>query len=329
MLGGVGPMTFTAARYVLSGVMLTVAAPMLPTPPKKTGREHWEYSPLLGGILGESPHPAPVGGDGGLRPAIGGLDNHREDSPLSETASMWVFGLTLGLLSFIACSAQQIGLQYTSAGKCAFITGFDVALAPVIGLMFPHLTADAPPKVRTWLCVGVSVLGLYLVISSSDAEGGRLGMGEVCVFIGTIFWSFHVVVADIATCHVDVVSLTLVQLLGTGVLCVLSSLVFEHGEWTMDHIQASWGAIAVLGVCECLGGALLVLGQSQGPPLRSAVIMSFEAVFTVVVGFFFLHEILSKQEFLGCILMVVSFVCIRWDMQACEFLAKCTHRLFN
>ncbi|CAM9597466.1 unnamed protein product, partial [Ectocarpus fasciculatus] len=307
MLGGIGPMTFNAARYVLSGIMLLIAAPMLPYTAKvKVDKQHTSQ--------GKPRTSSDELAETGLLPLADVVDM-TEHSPLSENATMWIFGLTLGLLNFIASTSQQIGLQYTSAGKCAFITGFDIAFVPIVGLMIPQLTSDAPPKMTTWISVCISVLGLYL-ISSSDADGGSspVGMGEIFIFVGTIFWTFHIVVTDIATNHVDSVSLTLVQFLGTSVLCVFSSLFFESGEWSVSHIFDSWQVILLLGVCECLGFTLAAMGQTHAPPSHAVIIMSFEAVFTAVVGYMFLHETLSSREFFGCFLMVISFICIRWDM---------------
>lgn len=311
MLGGIGPMTFNAARYVLSGIMLLIASPILPYSPKvKIDKEPLSNSLSL---------PSLMESDGA------------EKSKLSEKASMWILGLTLGLLNFVASTSQQIGLQYTSAGKCAFITGFDIVFVPIVGLMIPHLTSDAPPRLTTWIAVCISVFGLYLISSNEDEGGhsGTVGMGEVFIFIGTIFWTFHIVVTDIATNYVDSVSLTLVQFLGTSMLCVATSVCFEWAEWTVDHIMNSWKVILLLGICECVGFTLAAMGQTHAPPSHAVIIMSFEAVFTAIVGYFFLNETLSNREFGGCFLMIVSFICIRWDMQLCEFLSRCTHNIFN
>lgn len=313
MLGGIGPMTFNAARYVLSGTMLLIASPLLPFSPKLKVDKPVLKSKVTDGL--ESGHAE-----------IGLVDS----GALSEKATMWILGLTLGLLNFVASTTQQIGLQYTSAGKCAFITGFDIVFVPVVGLMIPHLTSDGPPKATTWISVCVSVLGLYL-ISSSEVHGdaSSIGMGEVFVFVGAIFWTFHIVVTDIATNYVDSVSLTLIQFLGTSVLCILSSIMFEFQEWNIEHILKSWQVILLLGVCECFGFTLAAMGQTHAPPSQAVIIMSFEAIFTAIIGFFFLHELLTGRELFGCFLMILSFICIRWDMQLCEFLHRCTHRMVS
>ena len=43
-------------------------------------------------------------------------------------------GIACGILLFAASSLQQIGIQYTSAGKAGFITAFYIVLVPVFGI---------------------------------------------------------------------------------------------------------------------------------------------------------------------------------------------------
>ena len=46
---------------------------------------------------------------------------------------LWKTGLLCGIALFIAGGLQQVGLQYTSAGKAGFITTMYVVLVPVLG----------------------------------------------------------------------------------------------------------------------------------------------------------------------------------------------------
>ena len=318
MISGLGPMTFNAARYNLAAALLLILMPVLPGQPKVKADQE------------SSPSTKRSNSRDILLPAENGLYAYdREDglgNPLSESATRWVLGLTLGLLNFIASTAQQIGLQYTTAGKCAFITGFDVVFVPIVGLLIPHLTSDSPPKYTTWIFVCISTVGLYAMCTTDGYSW--LGIGEVFSLIGTIFWTFHIIVTDIAATYVESGSLILIQFFGTAVLSVFSSLMLESGEWSMIRILASWRVLLLLGVAECFGYALAVMGQMHALPSRAAVIISFEAIFTVIVGFLFLDETLSFRETIGCFLLMIASGYIRWDMQSCDFLKKCTHRVF-
>ena len=67
-------------------------------------------------------------------------------------------GITCGVVLFIASSFQQIGIQYTSAGKTAFITALYIVLVPVFGLFLKKKVTWL-----TWLGVALSAVGLYLL----------------------------------------------------------------------------------------------------------------------------------------------------------------------
>ena len=73
-------------------------------------------------------------------------------------------GVCCGLALFVATSFQQIGMQYTSVGKAGFITALYVVLVPILGLFFRKKV----PLV-TWGCVGVAVVGLYLLCMTGDS----------------------------------------------------------------------------------------------------------------------------------------------------------------
>jgi drug/metabolite transporter (DMT)-like permease len=53
-----------------------------------------------------------------------------------STKKLLFAGTMAGLILFIAISFQQVGLQYTTAGKAGFITGLYVFFVPLIGLFF-------------------------------------------------------------------------------------------------------------------------------------------------------------------------------------------------
>jgi drug/metabolite transporter (DMT)-like permease len=313
MIGGIGPMTFNACRFVLSAVILGTAAPLFPVRPKLKneggdsggGSEHTGLLEL--GSVDKAQLPA-------LPPG----------STCSESNLIWAFGIALGILNFVASSLQEVGLQYTSAGKCAFITGLDVVIVPLICLLIPFLDNDM--KAHTWVAIAISLAGMYL-ISTSEMEDQEttFSRGDVFCMVGAVFWAIHIVTTEIATSYVDAVNLTMVQFLSVGVLCLISSYALEYNEWSLSHLMNSWEAILLLAVCECVGLTMVAVAQAHLPASRTAIIMSFEAGFAAILGFIFLRETLSGREVFGCLLMVLSFLCIKIDLFA-DIVKRIIHR---
>jgi drug/metabolite transporter (DMT)-like permease len=77
-----------------------------------------------------------------------------------------VGGLLLGLVLFLAASLQQVGLQYTTAGKSGFITGLYVVFVPLVGVFFRHKTS-----LFLWIAVALASIGMYLLSVTSIVDG--------------------------------------------------------------------------------------------------------------------------------------------------------------
>ena len=58
-------------------------------------------------------------------------------------------GVLIGLTVAVASWLQQVGLQYTTAGKGAFLTALYILLVPIVGAAFFHRKTG----VWTWLCL--------------------------------------------------------------------------------------------------------------------------------------------------------------------------------
>ena len=71
----------------------------------------------------------------------------------SSRKTLWIGGILCGAILFVATNAQQIGIQYTSAGKAGFITALYIVFVPIIGIFlkkkcsfpFPGSGSRPPP----------------------------------------------------------------------------------------------------------------------------------------------------------------------------------------
>lgn len=93
-------------------------------------------------------------------------------------------GVVCGVLLGVASSLQQIGIGYTTVSKAGFITALYVVVVPILGLFFRK---KVPGLI--WGCVGLSVVGLYLLCMSG---GASLGTGDIMVCLGALAFSFHI-----------------------------------------------------------------------------------------------------------------------------------------
>ena len=87
-------------------------------------------------------------------------------------------GIACGLLLFAASSLQQMGIQYTTAGKAGFITAFYIVFVPVLGIFLKKAAGW-----KVWMSVFLALIGLYFLCIK---EGFSIGKGhyDFCLCIG-------------------------------------------------------------------------------------------------------------------------------------------------
>jgi drug/metabolite transporter (DMT)-like permease len=121
-----------------------------------------------------------------------------------------------GFVLTAAADLQQIGMQYTGAGKAGFITGLYVIFVPIAAFFLGKRTSG-----RTWLGAALALAGLFLLSVS-----GTLSMekGDLIIFISAFFWSAHILVLDRWAPEVDPIILASIQF----AVCSHGQLDYRH-----------------------------------------------------------------------------------------------------
>lgn len=223
-----------------------------------------------------------------------GQKTHRKDD------RTWIRGgVCCGVILAAASSFQQFGIKYTTVGKAGFITAMYIILVPVLGIFFGKKVG-----VRIAVSVAVAVAGLYLLCMT---ESFRLETGDILVMVCAVIFSFHIMVIDHFSPLTDGVKMSCMQFLTCGILCGICMFLFESPKLSM--ILAAWKPILYAGVLSCgVGYTLQIIGQKGMNPTVASLIMSLESVISVLAGFVLLHEILSKRELFGCVLMFAAII---------------------
>lgn len=206
----------------------------------------------------------------------------------------WRAGVMSGLFMFVATSLQQVAMQWTSAGKTAFITALYMIIVP-IGAVF----LGKKIHWENWLGALLAVVGLYLLSIQGEVS---LQFGDVLIFISAFFWAAQILFIDRYASRVDAIELSTAQI---GV-CFLGSLVGMLGWEVVDWsaVQHAWFAIFYGGIFSAgIAFTLQIFGQKGAEPGPAAIIMSFEGVFGALSGWLLLGEVMSTAQLWGCVLM--------------------------
>lgn len=203
-------------------------------------------------------------------------------------------GIVAGSAMFLGATLQQVGLQYTTAGKAGFITGLYVIFVPMIGLLFRQRT-----NLSTWIGAIIAVIGMYFL---SITEEMTISYGDLLQLIGALFWAVHVLVVGWLSPRMDPIKLSSAQFAACAVLSLGFAVTLE--DITAAGIVGAslpllYGGLISVGIAY----TLQVVAQRDAHPAHAAIILCFEAVFAAVAGYFLLGETLTSRGIFGCCLM--------------------------
>ena len=206
-------------------------------------------------------------------------------------------GAACGVVLCVASSFQQFGISMTTAGKAGFITALYIVIVPLLGIFIK--------KKITWLCVGIAVVGFYLLCVK---EGFSVSAGDLLVLCCAFFFSIHIMVIDYFNGkQVDGVRMSCIQFLVAGLISLVLMLVFEQPS--LENLWAAKGSILYAGVLSCgVAYTLQILGQRDTEPTTATLILSLESVFAALSGWALLHETLSFKELAGCALVFAAVI---------------------
>ena len=217
----------------------------------------------------------------------------------------FAIGLIIGVVLFIASSMQQIALQYSTAGKAAFITCLYIVFVPLGAKLLGKII-----RRENWIGAGLAIVGLYLL---AVGEGFSIQIGDVILFFGAFVWTAHILMADRFASRVDVIEMSAAQVFMTMILSSIAMFAFETP--TLVTMSNAWFAILYGGVMSSgTAFTLQLYGQRYAEPSTAAILMSFEAIFGALAGWFFLNEVMSLREIFGCVLMLIGMLATQWQL---------------
>lgn len=217
----------------------------------------------------------------------------------------FLIGLLIGVVLFIATSMQQIALQYSTAGKAAFITCLYIVFVPLGAKLLGKII-----RRENWLGAGLAIVGLYLL---AIREGFSIQIGDAILFVSAFVWTAQILLIDRFASKVDLMELSTAQIFITAVLSFVAMFAFETPSLTA--MLNAWFPILYGGVMSAgVAFTLQNYGQRYAEPSAAAILMSFEAIFGALAGWFFLNEVMTSREIFGCVLMLTGMLVTQWTL---------------
>lgn len=211
-------------------------------------------------------------------------------------------GVIVGGVLFFAAFCQQAGMQDTGAGKAGFITALYVVLVPLVGaLVFKQKT-----RLSTWLALLIALPGLYL-LCIPRGESFTLAKGDLWMLLGALMWAFHILTTDYFAVRTTALKLCVLQFAVSAALNAVCALLFE--QFTLAAIGAAALSVLYCGaMSNGVGYFLQTVGQKHAKPAHAALILCLESVFSAIGGALLLHERMSLQGYIGCLMMLFAVI---------------------
>lgn len=202
-------------------------------------------------------------------------------------------GALVGLLLFGAYIVQTTGLQYTTAGKNAFLTTVYVLLVPFgCALLFHQKLQKSNLIAAVMMLVGIGLLSL-------DGQGGGLNPGDILTLICGFLFAGHIIAVEQCQKKTNTYALIVLQFAFCALYAGLYNRIFERGM-PLAFTPGSIGGLLYIAVFSTtIGMSLQNIGQSMAPASHAVILLSLESVFGVLFSCLLLGEKVTLQMGIG------------------------------
>lgn len=200
---------------------------------------------------------------------------------------------------------EYTGLSYTTAASASLI----VAAVPMLSFLYHVIFLHKPLELRRGLCVLGSLLGVFLIIVFSPAEGsGRSTLvGNLLILCAAICWVAYIEIGTKLRRRASSLRITAWQ-----AVCALLTLapfsLAEHTRW-VSISPTAWFCVLVLGlICSALCYFLYAEALSVCDPVTVALATNINPLAACIAGVLFLHETLSVTQIMGGVIILACVV---------------------
>lgn len=241
-----------------------------------------------------------------------------------DRCKLWKAGILCGIALFFAMNLQQTRLYLgCSAGKAGFLTTCYIIFVPILSTFFGKRIS---PKI--WLCVTITVIGLYLLCIKGDFT---VQPSDIILVLCALAFAAHILVVGKFGPHLDNVRLSAIQFLVVATLSIFPMFFVDlkgsaAGFATIAEVYSSfkpWIPLLYAAILSsCVAFTLQIIAQNKIRPTLASLLMSLESVFSVISGWAVLGERFTIQEGIGCILMFTAIILAQIDFEHRDIIKK-------
>ena len=211
-------------------------------------------------------------------------------------------GALVGLLLALAYIVQTIGLDYTTAGKNAFLTTVYVLLVPFASwLIFRQKLSRS-----NFIAAGLMLAGIGCL--SLDGESGGLNIGDLLTLLCGVFYAAHIMAVERCQRKTNTYALIVLQFAFAAAFAAAYHLLFERGLPMSLHMDTVGSLLYLSVFSTTVAMSLQNIGQSMAPASHASILLSLESVFGALASCIFLGEAVTPRMLLGFAVIFAALV---------------------
>ena len=211
-------------------------------------------------------------------------------------------GALVGLLLALAYIVQTIGLDYTTAGKNAFLTTVYVLLVPFASwLIFRQKLSRS-----NFIAAGLMLAGIGCL--SLDGESGGLNIGDLLTLLCGVFYAAHIMAVERCQRKTNTYALIVLQFAFAAAFAAVYHLLFERGLPMRIHMDTVGSLLYLSVFSTTIAMSLQNIGQSMAPASHASILLSLESVFGALASCIFLGEAVTPRMLLGFAVIFAALV---------------------
>lgn len=210
-------------------------------------------------------------------------------------------GIIMGIFLSLGFIFQTFGLEGTSAGKSAFLTGTNVVMVP----FFAWIVTKNKPHKNNIIAAFLMFFGIILLTVDFN-DFGTFNGADLLTFLCAISFAWQVVTTGLFAGHKDPYIISTVQIL-TSTIIFFIMMFFDKTPVALSTtgvISILYLAIVTTFVCFLMQ----TIGQKFTSSSHAAIVLSLEAVFGSVVGVLFLGEKYNYMMLVGFVVIFLSIL---------------------
>ncbi|MYN17527.1 EamA family transporter [Rugamonas sp. FT107W] len=233
------------------------------------------------------------------------------------------WGIVAGAVLFLCYVFQIEGLALTSSNRNAFVTGLNVLVPPLLGVLM-----GARLERRIVVALVLALAGLFALCWEGGFTWGR---GDTLALLCALFFGIYVKLMESTTRKVEkLMVLTASQILTVAVCAAIWLLIrevplglAERSQDLPDYVSYIGKGLRIYGLNLAYLGvvataaiiSLQTWGQSHSSANEAAVIYAFEPACAAIFAYFWLGETLAWNGLLGAVLLIGGMIVSQWSTE--------------